>query len=484
METTLPRPIPRARFWPLVGVLVLAAASFAWQLGSSSLFEDEVFSWHPAILSLHGLYQGVHDADISPPGYDVLLHEWIYHGGSQLEWVMRFPSVLAGIALVAAVYWLASLVADRGTAGLASLGAAISPLVLGFAQEARAYIFAMLFVTLGAAAVIEARRREQGRARILWLLAAGLATVGAFWTHYTANLVLVPVLAWFAWRPGASTQGRVALPLVCVLAEVPLAPLLAYQLGQGHEAGIATSADLSLAHDLRVLGTPFDGRFDHTIPWTIVGAVIVSFTLIAAVVALRKRGSPLMREVILPAAVTPLAAVFLATIASKPVLLSRYTAVAAPFLLILIAFVIARGARPVAIAIGVGALVAAIGGSALTHSRSGFYADVRGAMAHIKSEWQPRDVIFVSGYPALPGVLGYYLKRGLAAAPIVNPNQAGALLPGVIHARRRVWLFGSSEYTPGIRVVRTALAPIEYRPVELDRYPGATPLSLVLAVPR
>ncbi len=485
METTLPRPIPRARHWPLVGVLVLAAASFAWQLGSSSLFEDEVLSWHPAMLSLHGLYQNVHHDEISPPGYYVLLHEWIYHIGSQLEWVMRVPSVLAGIALVVAVYWLASLVADRRTAMLASLGAAISPLVLAFAQEARSYIFTMLFVTLGAAAALEARRRERGRARVLWLLAAGLATIGAFWTHYTANLVLVPVLAWFAWRPGASTQGRVALPLLCVLAEVPLAPLLSYQLGQGHEAGIAASANLSLDHDLRVLGTPFDGRFDHTVTWTIVGAVIVSGTIVAAVIALRKRDSPLMLEVILPAAVIPLAAVFLATLASKPVLLSRYTAVAAPFLLILIAFVIARGARPIAIAIGVGALAAAIGGSALTHSHSGFYADTRGAMAHIQRERQPRDVIFISGYPALPGVLDYYLKRGLlAAAPIVNPNHVGALLPAVVRGRGRIWLFGSSGYTPRLRDVQTALAPLHYRAVELDRYPGVTPLNLVLAVPR
>lgn len=484
MATTLPRPIARARQWPLVGVVALAATSFAWQLGSSSLFVDEVLSWHPAMLSLHGVYQNVHDIEISPPGYYLLLHEWIYHIGSQLEWVMRLPSVLAGIALVAVIYWLATLVADRRTAWLASLGAATSSSVLGFAQEARAYIFAMLFVTLGTAALVEARRRDRGRARILWLLVACLAAIGAFWTHYTANLVLVPVLAWFAWRPGVSSQGRVAVPLLCMVVEVPLAPLLSYQLGQGHEAGIAASANLNLDHSLRVLGTPFDGRFDHTTVWTIVGAAIVSFTLIAAFSALRGRRSPLMGEVILPAAVIPLSAVFLATIVAKPVLLSRYTAVAAPFLLILIAFEIAHAARPVGIAIGVGALVAVIGGSALTHSRSGLYADVRGVMAHIQREWQPRDVIFISGYAALPEILDYYLRRGPAAAPIIDPNQAAALLPAVVRARRRIWLFGSSGYAPRFRDVQAALAPLHYRPVELDRYPGVTPLNLVLAVPR
>ncbi|MGI8412717.1 MAG: hypothetical protein ACR2QA_09530 [Solirubrobacteraceae bacterium] len=235
-----------------------------------------------------------------------------------------------------------------------------------------------------------------------------------------------------------------------------------------------------------MLGTPFDGRFDRTVSWTVVGAVIVSVTIVAALIALRKPGSPLMSAaVILPAAVIPLAAVFLATIASKPVLLSRYTAVGAPFLLILIAFVIARGARPIAIAIGVGALFAAIGGSALTHSRSGFYADMRGAMAHIQRDRQARDVIFISGYPALPGVLDYYLKRGLlAAAPIVKPNQVGALLPAVIRGRGRIWLFGSSQSTPSLRDAQTGLAPLHYRPVELDRYPGVTALNLVLAVPR
>jgi len=469
--------------WPVLAVLLVGTANFSWQLGSSSLYIDESLAWHPAMLSFHGLYQSVHDGEISPPGYYALLHEWIYRLSSQQEWVMRIPSVLAGLGLVAAVYWLATLVADRRTAVLASLGAAISPLVLAFAQEARAYVFTMLFVTVATAGLLEGRRRPRGRVRVLWLLTAGTATIAAFWTHYTADLVLVPLLAWFAWRPGISKQGRLTLPLLSLAADLPLAPLLRYQLSQGHEDGIAGSANLGLGHVLRTLATPFDGRFDAVTVQSALGSAIVGFTLTAIATGLRGRGSRLLREVVVPGALIPLLAVYAVTIFAKPVLLTRYTAVAAPFLLILIAFVIVHGARWLAILIGAGALAAALWGTALTHSRSGFSADLRGAMGHIAHDRAPSDFIFVSGYPAA-GTLDYSRTPRLAAAPIIYPDRATTLLPAIIRRHGRLWLLSSGNQTVKLRDVQQALTPLRYRTTELNQYPGTPELTLVLAVPR
>ncbi|MDQ2760211.1 MAG: glycosyltransferase family 39 protein [Actinomycetota bacterium] len=469
----------------LLGILALGAANFLWQLGSSSLFIDEVLSWRAAVLALHALYENVRGGEISPPGYYFLLHEWMYHTGSQQEWVMRLPSVLAGIALVAAIYWLATLVADRATALLAALGAALSPLVLGFAQESRAYIFAVLLVTVSVAALLEGRRRPAGRARTLWLVAAGAGAIAGFWMHYTADLVLAPVLVWFAWRPGASARGRILLLAVCAAADAILAPLLIYQLGQGHEAGIAASATLTFPHVTAVIGAPFAGRLATVVGWVAIGEAVVLIAVLAGVLrALRRDGHALLSWPILPAAVIPIVVLLAVTIfSSAPVLLTRYAAVAAPFMLILIAFAIVHEHRAIALPLAAAALIACVGETALTHSRSGFYPDTRAGLVRIERGLKPSDFIFVAGYPALPATLDYYLRRDEIGLPIVYPYQVALVLPAVIRAHRRIWFFSSGENL-SVAVVQHALASLGYRASQLDHHPGSPPLSLVLAVPR
>ena len=64
------------------------------------------------------------------------------------EWVLRLPSAVAAIALVAAVWWLALPLGGRRAATIAALFCALSPLVLQYGQQARGYVFAMLLVTL------------------------------------------------------------------------------------------------------------------------------------------------------------------------------------------------------------------------------------------------------------------------------------------------------------------------------------------------
>ncbi|MGI8903589.1 MAG: glycosyltransferase family 39 protein [Solirubrobacteraceae bacterium] len=484
VSTSVSRPAERVG-WPLlVSVLVLAAVNFLWQLGSSSLFEDEVLSWHPAVLSLHGLYENIKAGELAPPGYYFLLHEWIGQVHSQREWVMRLPSVLAGVALVAAVYWLATLVADRGTALLAAFGAALSPMVLGFAQEARAYIFAVLLVTVGVAALLEARRRSGGWPRMLWLIAAAAASVGAFWMHYTADLVLAPALIWFVWRPGASTRGRIVLPAVCAVADLVLAPLLVHQLGRGNQAGIAASATLTFDHAAAVIAAPFSGRVISVSAWVLIGALVVLVTLAISALRVRSPRFRLLGEIVLPAAVIPIVALFAITIfSSSPVLLARYASVAAPFLLILIAFAILHESRLVGVPVAIAALIAGIGETAHTHSDSGAYPNTRAAIANIAAKGHPGDFILAGGYPALPGALDYYLGRDELGLPVIYPNRTSTLLPALVHGHHRMWLLSSAQNLPAHAIAHT-LGSLGYRASELDHYPGSPPLGLVLAVPR
>ncbi len=139
-------------------VLVVAALNFLWQLGSSSYFVDEVLSLQVASHSLGGLLHAVSHTEITPPAYFLFQHEWLARAGSQAEWVARLPSVACGVLLVAAVYWLASLVSANLMVSLGAAAlAALSPFVLEYAQRAQGYLFAALLVTVAVCSVLQVR---------------------------------------------------------------------------------------------------------------------------------------------------------------------------------------------------------------------------------------------------------------------------------------------------------------------------------------
>jgi uncharacterized membrane protein len=121
----------------LVAVLVLAAVNFGWQLGSSSYYVDEVLSLNTSLTPLSGLVGVVEARQLSPPGFYLFQHEWLYRANDHIEWVARLPSLVCGVALVAAIYWLAGLVSERSAIRLGAAAlAAVSPFVLQFSQLA------------------------------------------------------------------------------------------------------------------------------------------------------------------------------------------------------------------------------------------------------------------------------------------------------------------------------------------------------------
>ena len=104
----------------LAAVIGLAAANFLWQLGSSSYYVDEIQALAVSLHPISGLLHAIANDEITPPAYFAFLHEWTGHVGTGPEWVTRLPSALCGVALVGAVYWLASVVSERR---LVALGA-------------------------------------------------------------------------------------------------------------------------------------------------------------------------------------------------------------------------------------------------------------------------------------------------------------------------------------------------------------------------
>jgi hypothetical protein len=185
-------------------------------------------------------------------------------------------------------------------------------------------------------------------------------------------------------------------------------------------------------------------------------------------------------SLIVAAAVAPVLAAIAFTALSDDVLLTRYTAVAAPFMVVLIAGAAASMPRAAGLGLGTAALACALAGSLHTHRREAFHPDVRGAYGSIRAGYRAGDVIAASGNVSIGPVTEYYRRRLLPASPAALLPANRPELDRSISQRRRLWLVGPAA-TPA--TLRGALAPIGYTPRRTVFLEGEEDLVVALAVP-
>ena len=240
-----------------------------------SVFGDELFTYEIATRPgfadmLHGVTRPL---EISPPLYFVLA--WICAKiGDPHTWI-RVPALLAGVALVPAVYALGLRTVGR-TAGL--IGAALvclSPFAIFYSTEARAYTLATLFVLLAALALLAAAERGGWRR---WGLFA-LAACAALYAHYTAAFPLAAEVAWAAW---AHRERLRELALACLAVGVGLLPWLPSFLDDrtaGFQTAIERVNPFTVSFFFRSLGIAAVGNPYATLRETPGRAVVVVLAL-------------------------------------------------------------------------------------------------------------------------------------------------------------------------------------------------------------
>lgn len=396
-------------------ILGLATVLYLTSLGRSSFFIDEIFSWNASANGLAGIDEAVHQQEVTPPLYYVLMHGWISLTGAGSEFALRLPSAFAGIAFVAAVIWLGSVVSGPRVGLVAGLLAALSPLVFLYAQEMRAYIFVMLAVTVAAAAAIRATQEPERRC---WLALAAAAAATSVLLHYTAVLVLGPLALWMLTQRQLPTRARLTIGAAVAIPFVALIPLLVSQIGEGHQSGGANAyAKITPLGLLKLAGTPWDGRAlgGMTITYELgFLALVDAIALIAFADRFRRLKT---RWLLIGACVLPLVAILAVSVAVTPMALTRYTAVAVPFMLVAIGVAVIRMPRAIGIPLFAAALVAGAIGTAAANTARGQWPDVRGAMEHIADRWQPGDVVLGLENLAYNDAMTYYRRELPAAAP-------------------------------------------------------------------
>lgn len=145
------RAVPQTRrdmvTWGLATALLLALGLRAYRLGARNLWFDEAWSWYisqqPIRLILEEGRSNIH-----PPLLPIVLKFWTALFGESAA-VLRLPSLLASVGIVAGAYWLGQQILSRSAALLAAFLLALSPHQVFYAQEARMYAL-VTALTLGA----------------------------------------------------------------------------------------------------------------------------------------------------------------------------------------------------------------------------------------------------------------------------------------------------------------------------------------------
>ncbi len=279
--------------------LTALALALRWPGAHQALYGDELFTYDIVTTTgLGGLLGQIRDTSITPPLHYLLAYAAQKLGDPPVS--VRLPSLLAGAAAVPLVYLLGARTVGRRAALLGATFAAISPFLVFYGSEARAYALLMALLLICTLALLGALR--PGASRWWWALFA-VSGAASLYTHYTAAIYLAAQAAWalYAYR-----ERRRAVLGANALVAVAFAPWIPSYIDQRRNPGVEAVATgfpkgLSAAPEgylerlaVLVTGHPFlplrelPGR-----AWLLVAALAALAALVSTLVAHRRRaGGP------------------------------------------------------------------------------------------------------------------------------------------------------------------------------------------------
>jgi mannosyltransferase len=280
--------------WILLALILLAAALRLPTLGRQSYWYDEVVTVNLLDSGLRGLLHGIRASESAPPLYYVVAWFWARPFGTG-EVGLRLLSAFLGIATVPVAYLCGrALVSARAGLSVAAL-AAVSPALIWYSQEARAYSLFVLLSALSFLFFVLARQQPSGRNLFLWSATSCLALM----THYFAVFLVLAEAAWLLAAMGFRKRLVMALAAVGATsaALLPLA-VLQSRRGSGWIADIELQQRLGQALERLIVPSVspwWAGVSGEQVPphrWVLAAAVLVaaSATLAALGTTHERRG--------------------------------------------------------------------------------------------------------------------------------------------------------------------------------------------------
>ena len=201
----------------LAAITLCGLALRLWEAASQPLWTDEALTFVYAKWPTLDLILRPVDPTA---GLYYVLHQLFVPDDAGLVRV-RSISIVAGTLSIPAIYAVARLGIGRTAGLLAAALLAISPVLVDYSQEARAYSLQLFLVLVSGAALLGWTRRlgKGGGTGALTLFAC--STVLAFSTHLSGSfwvVLAVPLSAWAAFRYGTSSQRRTYLIALAAMA--------------------------------------------------------------------------------------------------------------------------------------------------------------------------------------------------------------------------------------------------------------------------
>lgn len=200
----------------LAAILVGAAVVRAHDLGSESLWYDEIFGLALVRQPLPVVLEVINGFVANMALYLILMHFWMaLFDPAVSDAVPRIPSVIFGVGGVAALYGLGSDLFGKRVGLAAALLLAANPYHVGWSQDARAYTLWVLLVTLSFWVLVRAVRAP-GRHR--WWVAYALVTALAFYSHLFTAFIVAAQTLWLLPRRRRSELVPFAFSLLATAA--------------------------------------------------------------------------------------------------------------------------------------------------------------------------------------------------------------------------------------------------------------------------
>lgn len=222
-------------------------------LAVQSYWYDEAITVHLVRRSFDGMLGEIPGSESTPPLYYILAHGWASLFGTG-EAALRSLSAVFGTATVPAAYAAARGFVSPRSSLITTAFVAVSPLLVWYSQEARAYALLVLLATLSLVFVRRVAVRGAAKPLALWAITSALAIIA----HYFAVFLIAAEGAWLLFRFRNRRAMRNAVAAVVTVA-VAVAPLAVYQAKNAiHTAWIANAGNL-------------DGRVAYLLHQLVVG---------------------------------------------------------------------------------------------------------------------------------------------------------------------------------------------------------------------
>ncbi len=409
------------RVLPIAALTCLALLLDLYSLNSKSLWGDEGFTLFMARISLRDFWHIAHRGEGNMVLYYALLRLWLHFGHS--EFLVRAFSALWAVLTVPVAMALARRLFGGKAAILSGLLLALHPAEVYYAQEARAYSFAVFMAALSSWCFLRLLERKNSASWVLY----GLISVLAVYVHLFTIFVLFAQWISLLFLKAQPLSRRFLLLYAMVFA-VLIAPMALF-VSRTYKAQVPwvskTSPDGFIAL-LQLLTLPKVGVLLYLAGWM---AAAYAYYLHR-----RDHGWPYLFAagwLVVPILLTVIVSVH------KPMLAPRFLLVCLPASVLLASAGFARLPRPYAV--GAALLVALLSARSLAsyYRNDKIKEDWRGATRYVLSHSGPDDVVVV-----LPSygryTFDYY--RDLSAGEAAGLREADSIDSATMLPAPRIWL--------------------------------------------